>query len=89
MGKTVECKYLFTFSLLLGLNHTLDQYTADRTEINQTPGNILDILKDTIMSLEETIKGELQKKKGLKVRLINYYFFSIIIILEYYRYLCI
>ena len=39
--------------------------------INQTPGNILDILKDTIMSLEETIKGELQKKKGLKVRLIN------------------
>ena len=39
--------------------------------INQTPENILDILNDTIMGLEETIKGELQKKKGLKVRLIS------------------
>ena len=39
--------------------------------INQTPENILDILNDTIMGLEETIKGELRKKKGVKVRLIN------------------
>ena len=59
------------FLIILGLNHTLDQYTADMSAINHTPGNILDILKDTIMSLEETIKGELQKKKALKVRLIN------------------
>ena len=53
------------------LNHTIDEYTLDLEEREQTPETIMDVLKDNIFDLQETIEKELEQKRALKVSKIS------------------
>lgn len=49
------------------LDHVTDEYSVDLNEREQTPETILDVLKDSIAELRETIERELEQKRALKV----------------------
>ena len=44
-----------------------DEYSIDLEQVDQTPENILDVLKNAIMDFKETIERGVQKKRALKV----------------------
>ena len=53
------------------LNHAIDEYSLDLEEREQTPETIMDVLKDGVDELRETIEKELERKRALKVSKIS------------------
>ena len=49
------------------LDHATDEYTVDLKELEQTQETILDVLKDAILDLKETVEQELERKRALKI----------------------
>ena len=45
----------------------MEEFTVDLEQLEQTPETILDVLKDAILDLKETIEQELEKKRALKI----------------------
>ena len=49
------------------LDHVFDEYSIDLERLDQTPENILDVLKNAVLDLKDTIEKEIEKKRALKV----------------------
>ena len=49
------------------LDHVFDEYSIDLERLDQTPENILDVLKNAVLDLKDTIQRELEQKRALKV----------------------